>query len=372
MKVIVVGAGVIGAAIADGLARRGADVTVLDMRGPGRGASWASAGLLAPYTEAHGESHLLRMGVRSLAMFDDFISAARDASGREIEYARTGTLEVALTEDDVARLLAMQAWLDMIDVRTEWLEGVATRTFEPAISPRVRAGLFIGEHGFVGVPSLVLALTASAEAAGAVFEAPVEALEVVPAAGGVTVRAGDRLYSGDHAVVAAGCWSGRVRVAGTPALPVRPVRGQLLHLEWRAMPAPTRPVWSHGCYTVPWADGTVLVGATVEEVGFDESTTASAIETLKSAATAILPAASNAALIETRVGLRPATLDGLPFIGAADTSPRVTFATGHFRNGILLAPLTATMTVAAILDDATDAMMSWTSPNRLTSITRED
>ena len=371
MRIVVIGAGIIGASIAEALARRGAEVLVLDMRGPGQGASHASAGLLAPYTEAQGENPLLLMGVRSLALFDDFIARIREHSGMTIEYARTGTFEVAQTEDDVARLLAMQAWMEMNEIWNHWMEGDAACSFEPALSPGILGGLFIDKHGFVGVPGLISALIKSAESAGAKVEKLVQAIEVLPGSDGVRVRAEGYGYEAEHSsdfvVVSAGSWSASVRVEGVQALPVRPVRGQLLHLDWRGEPAPRRPVWSHGCYTVPWSDGTVLVGATVEEVGFDESTTDSAREMLRSAAASVLPAAKRATLIEARAGLRPATLDGLPFIGTAAGAPRVMFATGHYRNGVLLAPLTAAMVEAAILDGRTDAMMARTSPNRLAS-----
>jgi len=365
MNILVIGAGVIGAAIARALAERGASVTVLDMRAPGRGASWASAGVLAPYIEAHGDTPLLQLGVRSLALFDDFIGRARDRSGRAIEYARPGTCEVALSDDEAPRLTAAKAWLDAKGAASEWIDRRQLPNVEPAVSQAALGGLLIPAHGYAGVPSLIAALVRCAEIAGAVFESAVEAIEVVSARDFVQVRAGGREYRADHVVMAAGSWSSRVRVAGMAPLPVRPVKGQLLHLRWRHGTAPTRVVWSSDCYTVPWSDGTLLVGATVEDVGFDESTTVAAAESLKAAAGALLPDAARADLLEARAGLRPATPDGLPFIGALAEVPRVTVATGHFRNGVLLAPLTAAMVEALILDGRADAMMALTSPARL-------
>lgn len=364
VNVIVIGAGVIGAAIASGLARRGALVTVIDMRGPGRGASQASAGLLAPYTEARSETPLLKMAVRSLALFDDFVAAACAGSGRSVEYTRTGTLEVALTDDDVGRLRASKAWLDTTGVESEWMDASSAREFERAITPDVRGALFVRTHGFVGVPGLVAALAQSARFAGAVFEAPVEAVDIVSDGRSVQVRAGDRGYRAEHAVIAAGSWSQRIRVAGAADLPVKPIRGQLLHLRWAAPPRPAHVVWSHACYAVPWSDGRLLVGATVEDVGFDESTTVSGMQSLTNAVTDLLPGAGRAVVLEARAGLRPATPDGLPFIGPSGASPNVTYATGHYRNGILLAPLTAAMVEAHILDGRSDDMMAFTSPSR--------
>ncbi|HXT70380.1 MAG TPA: glycine oxidase ThiO [Vicinamibacterales bacterium] len=372
MNILVVGAGIIGASIAEALARRGADVTVLDMRAYGRGASWASAGLLAPYTEAHGETPLLRMGVRSLEMYDDWIRGVGERSGRavEIEYARTGTLEVALDDGDVTRLGAVKSWLDAARVHGEWMDGTAARAFEPALAPAAIGGLFISVHGFVGVGSLVTALVNSARFSGVVFESAVEAIDITSSKTGVVVRAGERKYAADRAVVAAGSWSKRVRVANVAALPVRPVRGQLLHLGWQKGARPLRPVWGSACYTVPWSNGTLLVGATVEEVGFDESTTAGGVASLLSAVTSMLPAASGATLLEARAGLRPATADGLPFIGTLEAAPNVFVATGHYRNGILLAPLTAALAEAALLGgrgevDTDNEMLAMTSPDRI-------
>ena len=370
MRVLILGAGIIGAAVAEELAIRGAEVTVLDMRAPGRGASWASAGLLAPYTEADHESPLLAMGVRSLQMFDAFVARARESSGRTIEYARPGTLEVALDAAETAHLKSTHEWLMQSGVASSWLEPAQLRDFESTVSADAHGALHIHSHGFVGVQSLVAALLQSARRAGAILESPVEVADVTDAktsAGELVVSSvqssGQRKHFADQVVVAAGSWSSRVRVKGHPALPVRPVRGQLLRFRWSNTKPPALPVWTSGCYTVPWSDRTLLVGATVEEVGFDESTTAEGIRELTSAVIRALPGAANASLIDARSGLRPASADGLPFVGARSESPRITYATGHFRNGILLAPLTASMVATSILDGRLDTMAKWTQPS---------
>jgi glycine oxidase len=363
VNVLIVGAGIIGVSIADELARRGASVTVLDMRSAGGGASQASAGILAPYTEAHEGKPLLELGTRSLALFDAFISRARESSGRTIEYARTGTLEIALDEADEARLRHSKGWLDGIGVAAEWLSGAEVRAFEPAVNPSARAGLFNPNHGWVGVRSLVGALVESAKRASAIFESPVEAIDITPRAAGADVRAGDQQYGADVVILAAGSWSGRVRVAGIEPLPIRPVRGQLLHLQ-SAQPQPSRVVWGSGCYIVPWPDGSLLVGATVEEVGFDERVTEEAVRTLAEAAAELLPAAKGAKLVETRVGLRPAAPDGLPVIGPFRDAPTVIAATGHYRNGVLLAPLTAALVAGLVLEGRQDSVFEIATPNR--------
>jgi glycine oxidase len=366
VQILVIGAGIIGVAIAEELAVRGAEVTVIDMRAPGKGASWASAGLLAPYTEAERDSPLLAMSVRSLSMFDTFIERVRTRSGRAIEYARPGTLEVALDANEAQQLKSDLLWLSGTGIDADWYEPADLRAIEPAVASEAFGALHIKPHGFVGVQSLIAALTHSARAAGAVFESPVsaDAVDVTTGDARPVVSAGGRVYSCDHVVVAAGSWTSRVRVKGQAPLPVRPVRGQLLHLKWSGATKVTHPVWTSGCYTVPWSDGTMLVGATVEEVGFDESTTADGLRALTTAAIRALPGIASAALLDARSGLRPASPDGLPFIGAYSSAPAVTYATGHFRNGILLAPLTAVMVASSILDGRADTMSKWTEVGR--------
>ena len=365
MTAIVIGAGVIGVAIADALAARGAAVTVLDMRGPGRGASSASAGILAPYVESQHDPKFLALATRSLDMFDAFVLAAAERSGRRIEYARTGTLEVALDEEEVGRLDASRRRLRDSNVAHEWLSAIDLRSSEAAVSGNALGALLIKPHGFVGVSSLISALVQSARLAGASFEAPVEAVEIDPHADHVDVRAGDAQYTADYVVFAAGAWSGRVHISNQPRLDVRPVRGQLLHLSWTADHLPTRVVWGPRCYTVPWSDRSLLVGATVEEAGFDERTTITAIQELTAAVTELLPESRVAALQGVRVGLRPATPDGLPVIGPFPGAPRVIVATGHYRNGILLAPVTAAVVRDYLLSELRDPALDWTSPSRL-------
>jgi glycine oxidase len=364
VNVVIVGAGVIGVAIADALVERGAGVTVLDMRGPGRGASFASAGILAPHVESHHEARFLDLATRSLDMFDGFVASASERSGRRVEYARTGTLEVALDEQDVRRLESALPRLSAAGVKHVWLQPEELRRVEPAVSSEARAALLIDPHGFVGVRSLIAALVQSARLSGAAFEAPVEAVEIDPRSDSVEVRAGASRYSADAVVLAAGTWSGRVRIRNAPRIDVRPVRGQLLHLSWTANQATNRVVWGPRCYTVPWSDKSLLVGATVEEVGFDEGSTTSAIQELTAAVNELLPEARSAAFQEVRVGLRPASADGLPVIGPLSSGSRVVVATGHYRNGVLLAPVTAKIVRDHILEGVSDPAMAWTTPER--------
>ena len=365
MKVVVIGAGIIGAAVADALALRGARVTVIEMRAPGRGATQASAGLLAPFIEAHNESPLLDLAVRSLDRYDAFVGALRERSGCAVEYARTGTLEVALTDDEADRLRAAERVLNRRGVASDWMDASAIRRVEPVVSEAAVAGLLTRAHGFVGAASLMRALLESARMAGASFEQPVEAVRIDSSTDRVDVAAGNRSYTADWAVVASGSWSTRVRITGATTPAVRPIRGQLLHLAWPGR-RPSRSVWGAACYTVPWSDGSLLVGATVEDVGFDEHSTVAGVSQLTNAVRRLFPASAQASVDAVRVGLRPATPDGLPWIGPLSAAPRVVMATGHYRNGVLLAPLTADLITRLIVDDEADPALAVTSPDRAT------
>jgi glycine oxidase len=301
VNVTVVGAGIVGLSIAHELASRGASVRIEDPRGVGQGATWASAGILAPHIEGHSEG-LLALGVQSLHEYDSFIERITIDADQATEYQRSGTLQVALNGDQSQRLSAAAAHLSQAGVRHELIDAGAARRLEPALGDIVSA-LHVPEHGYVGVRSLV---------------------------------------------VAAGTWSQDLRGTGK-SVPVRPIRGQLLHLRLPRAPA-SRVIWGEHCYLVPWEDGSVLVGATSEDVGFDERATTAGVGMLLDRGTELLPELTVAFFDDVRVGLRPATPDELPIIGPSSTMRGVFYATGHYRNGVLLAPLTALAIADLVLE----------------------
>lgn len=350
MNVAVVGAGIIGCAIAHELASRGARVSVFERRGVARGASWASAGVLAPWIEAHERGPLLDMCARSLSLYDGFVERVRRDGGAAFDYARPGTLEVAFTADQASALERTGASLASAGVRAAWLDAAEARRLEPALSADITGALRIDDHGFVEMPGLVEAVAVAARMRGAVFHAPVDVTRIEPAPGGsVRLHVSGVAHTFDRAVIAAGSWANRLKAGGPP---VKPVKGQLVRLRFDAPPA-TRVLWSEGCYMVCWRDGTVLAGATVEDAGFDERPTASAVASLLAAAATLMPSTRDAAFVDVRAGLRPAPSDGgIPFIGASPSLANVTLATGHFRNGVLLAPLTAQRTATQVLEES--------------------
>jgi glycine oxidase len=332
---IVVGAGVIGCAVARELSRRGLRVIVLDARTAGAGATQASAGVLAPYIESPGEGPLQALTVESLAMYDEFVEGVARDAGAAIEYSRCGTLEVAADAASAARLTSLGEWTRSKGIEARWVDTAEASRLEPAVG-HTEGALLVPTHGYVRASQLTAALLEAARRAGASFEAGRRVDRIDFEGQEVTVRAGSASYRGGTLVIAAGSWSGML----ASATAVKPVRGQLLQLRWNGPPI-TRVLWSERCYVVPWADGTLLVGATVEDVGFDERVTVSGVHDLLTAATALLPRIGDAAFVEARVGLRPATPSGLPIIARSTEHPSVVYATGHYRNGILLAPLTA-------------------------------
>ena len=357
--IIVIGAGIIGCSVARELGRRGARVRMFEARTVGAGATQASAGILAPYIEAHDRGLLFELGLRSLDMYDAFVADVSGESGLAIEYRRCGTLEVAADAAAASRLRDAAEH----DPALQWLEPSAARGREAALAASIEGAVLAPAHGYVAVSQLMDALAWAALRHGVQIEAA-HRVTAIRSAGkhSVTINTEDgTTWGADQVVLAAGSWAGQVQCDDPAAAAVRPVRGQLLRLHWRGAPL-HHIVWGPDCYVVPWLNNTVLVGATVEDVGFDERTTAAGVRDLLDAVCELLPEAWRATFIEARVGLRPATPDGLPYLGPSAKSDRIVYATGHYRNGVLLAPLTARVVADWMLDQKEDPSLTALRP----------
>jgi glycine oxidase len=341
--VVVVGGGVIGLAVAWRAAGAGMTVTVVDQT-PGQGASWAAAGMLAPVTEVHyGERPLLDLNLAAADRWPAFAAEVEEASGHPVGYRPGGTLAVARDADDNAALEDLYQFQLRCGLRVERLRSRECRQLEPGLAPGIRGGVLAAGDHQVDNRALVEALLIACRRSGVrllegrVAELAVEGDRVT----GVVLADGERLPAG-KVVLAAGCWSGRLGGLAAEALPpVRPVKGQLLYLRGPA----GEPLCSHNVrglevYVVPRGDGRVVVGATVEEQGFDTRVTAGAVHDLLRAALELLPDVAELELLETVVGLRPGSPDNAPMLGPAGPEGLVV-ATGHYRNGILLTPVTA-------------------------------
>jgi glycine oxidase len=361
--VVVIGAGVQGCAVALRLAQAGKDVVVLERSIPGAEASSAAGGILSPGVEAVEPGPFYDLCRASLARYEALARELEATTGIAVGYRGGGTLEVAL-DDDHARLLAARAErLERRGLPAEVLDGDAVRALEPGVSPRARGGLLFPGEASVDPRPLSRALYAAAHAAGARFRTG-QVLRIAYEGGraaGVEHEAG-RIEAG-AVVLAAGAWSALVEGSHLPRGAVRPVRGQIALLDTRPRLL-SRVVFSDKGYVVPRADGRVLCGSTMEEVGFEKAVTAGGLVGVLALAIEIAPALAAAPVLETWSNFRPASPDGWPVLGPAAV-PGLFYATGHTRNGILLTPITADAVAAAVLGRPPPFDLSPFSPARL-------
>jgi glycine oxidase len=344
---VIIGAGVIGCALARLLAADGSRTLVIDRNPQGENASWAAAGMLAPLAEADEASAFLRLLQTGSRLFAPLAAELKAETGIDIAHRTEGTLFVALSADDEEELGVRYRWQSRAGLAVELMGGDDARTLEPALSPAVRCALRFGDDHQVDSRLLSRALMRSAAGAGAVIRTD-EVHGIITVRGAVT---GVELTSGEviqapRVVVAAGCWSGRLRGLPRP-LPVRPVHGQLLALQ-ADRGTLSHVVDSPRVYLVPRWDGRVIVGATTEETGFERMVTAAGLSGLRAAAVEAVPGLADAPLLESWSGLRPGTPDGLPILGPDPEVEGLFYATGHYRNGILLAPLTARLIFSSL------------------------
>ena len=357
-RIAVVGAGIVGCSVAFELARRAADVVLLDRSELSGGATQASAGILAPYTEAHAGGRLFDLTVRGLAAYDAFVADVRTVSPEVFEYRRSGTIEVAENEERLHALTRRLAepWAGAAGL--EWLDRLALQREAPSITAGALGGLRCPQHAHVAVRAFVRAIEDAARRLGVRVDRHARVERIALDGRSASVWWGGEAHAFDRVVLAAGAWAPALDPVGQLTGRIAPVRGQLVKL--RADRGAFRPVlWSGSCYLVPWEDGTVLVGATSEDAGFEVAATAEGVRDLLQAATALVPALSRARFESVLVGLRPGTEDGVPIIGPS-RDPRVIYAAGHFRNGVLLAPLTARLLADSIFTNATDPAFSTT------------
>ncbi|MGW7208381.1 glycine oxidase ThiO [Streptomyces sp. NPDC054837] len=345
--VLVVGGGIIGLVTAWRAAQRGFATAVVDPE-PGGGAAQVAAGMLAAVTELHyGEQTLLGLNLASARRYPEFAAELTELTGHDLGYRRCGTLAVALDADDRAHLRELHALQQESGLESEWLSGRECRRLEPMLAPGVRGGLRVDGDHQIDPRRLIKALLAACERAGVVFHRLwAERLDLVgDRAAGITATDGTRLGAA-QVVLAAGSLSGRL--AGVPdevLPPVRPVKGQVLRLTVPQRYAPflnrtvRAVVRGSQVYLVPRENGELVIGATSEEQGWDTSVTAGGVYELLRDAHELVPGITELPLTETRAGLRPGSPDNAPLLGPTEL-PGLLLATGHYRNGVLLTPVT--------------------------------
>ena len=336
---VIAGGGVIGGAIALELACAGLRVGIFDRQQPGQEASWASAGILSPAPESPQMIVMVPLGKASLALYPKFVAQVEEISGKSTGFRPKGTLQALFSDDTKAELSTIIALHHGLGLKAEPLRAEDARELEPALSEEVEAAVFRPEEASVDNRALTVSILEAAQRRGA---------EIVSGNGAKAIwHAGDRCaglilhnekVEAKWTIIAAGCFSAAIEGIG-PYAPVRPAKGQMVALRGDDLKM-ERVLWSEKIYLVPRNDGRIVAGATVEYAGFDKRTTAGGIEKILSAAIDLAPGLANARIEETWAGLRPDSPDHLPILGPTDIDGLV-MATGHFRSGILLTPITA-------------------------------
>ncbi|MFJ8808958.1 glycine oxidase ThiO [Streptomyces sp. NPDC102490] len=354
--VLVVGGGIIGLVTAWRAAQRGLVTALVDPE-PGGGAAQVAAGMLAAVTELHyGEETLLALNLASARRYPEFAAELTELTGHDLGYRRCGTLAVALDADDRAHLRELHALQQRSGLESEWLSGRECRRLEPMLAPGVRGGLRVDGDHQIDPRRLARALVAACAHAGVVFHrAWAERLTVGPGdrATGVVTTDGTALEAG-RVVLAGGSLSGRLPGVPEAVLPpVRPVKGQVLRLTMPGTPGPLlnrtvrAVVRGNHVYLVPRESGELVVGATSEELGWDTRVTAGGVYELLRDAHELVPGITELPLTETRAGLRPGSPDNAPLLGPTALDGLL-LATGHYRNGVLLTPVTGDVMADAL------------------------
>ena len=365
-KVIIVGGGVIGLGIGWQLAKAGCAVTVFERAQAGHAASWAAAGMLAPLAEVHfEEQELLRLGRYSLELYPEWVRELEADSQMSVGYRTEGTLVVAIDQDDAHLLQHLYESQKLLDLHVEWMSGAEAREIEPLLSPKITAVISCDDDHQVDNRLMVEALVAAYRNAGGVLveQVSVDRIEV---SGGTArgVWTEGILHEADLIVLCAGCWSREIE--GLPESvkpPVRPVKGQMLALQIESgitlqkVVRTPRSKYETDVYLVPKNDGRLIVGATSEEMGFNTELTAGGLFELLRGAWEAVPGIYDLPILETWAGLRPGSRDNAPILGQTDVESLI-MATGHYRNGILLTPVTARSVATLILTGHTSEIIA--------------
>jgi glycine oxidase len=337
--VAIAGGGLIGGTIAFELARAGLHVALFDRQQPGEGSSWAAAGILSPAPENAGMISTVQLGRASLQLYPEFVAAVEEISGQTVGYRARGTLEALFSTDAQEQLSTIIALHHGLGLKAEPVSAEDAREMEPALSPELEAAVFRPDDASVDNRALTKVVLTAAERSGVKTFAASSVQSIVKDGG----RCAGLLVDGEKvqsrwAVIAAGCCSAEIEGAAHYA-PVRPAKGQMIALRAEGFSI-ERVLWSDHVYLVPRNDGRILAGATVEYVGFEKKVTLGGLQKILTAALQLAPALADAQVAETWAGLRPDAPDHLPIIGPTDLDGLL-IATGHFRSGILLAPITA-------------------------------
>lgn len=365
--VVVVGGGVIGLAIARALALRGVtNVILIERARLGAEASSAAAGILGPQAEANQADEFFQLACQSRDLYPTFSAALREESGIDIELDQTGTLYLALTEQDEAEIAHRYEWQTRAGYEVEPLTGEEARMFEPCISAATRSALRFPREMQVENRRLVAALASANEQLGVRLVPNCDVRSLRTERGRVVaVETSLGPVNTPTAIIAAGAWSSFISVADISLPPVRiePVRGQMLCFETNPRLA-RHVIYSPRGYLVPRSDGRFLGGSTSEQAGFDKQVTAAGVRALTEQSIEMVPGLSEVPLIDSWAGLRPHAADDWPVLGKSGGVEGLIYATGHYRNGILLAPVTGDLIAATVVSGRPASLMEPFTPDR--------
>lgn len=373
--VAIAGGGIIGATIAFELATAGLRVIVLDRQEPGREASWAAAGMLSPGPDAPSATPITPFAKESFRLYPDFLARLEKTSGQTVPFARNGTLELFSDPNSEAARDTMIAQHTALGLKIEAAGLAAVRKSEPSIGPQITAAAWLPDEATVEPRALITAVIAACKNLGVEFLSGHAVTSIVREGDAcVGLVAGIETMRAGHVVIAAGSFSGSPNAADANHdsglarfAPTHPVRGQILALRHPKIQI-TRVVRSEKGYLVPRLDGRLIAGSTLEKVGFDKQVTSGGIHKILEGVREMVPALVDADIVETWAGLRPGTPDDLPIIGASSVSGLLV-ATGHYRNGVLLAPATAAAIRDLIVKGDTALKINPFSPLRFASTT---
>ena len=364
--IVIVGGGICGLGIGWRIAQAGRKVTVIDRGEAAKAATWAAAGMLAPQAEAeHGEEALLPLALESCEMWPEFAAELHYETNIDPDYRRHGTLVVSSDRDDMEYLQNRLNYLKDLGLNIEWLSGYEARQQEPYLSCNVSGAIWSPDDHQVDNRCVGIALKKAFLGAGGILLENTAVENITCVSGRVTgVRIASTKIEAEYVVIAAGAWSRNI--AGLPDYvrpPVRPLKGQMIAVQMKPQaPLLSHVLWGPGnsivpsIYLAPKKDGRLIIGATVEEMGFDETLTAGGQFELLRCAWEVLPGIYDLPVLESWAGLRPASRDDAPILGPTEVKGLV-MATGHHRNGILLAPITAKAIGDYLLNGTiTDAM----------------
>ena len=377
-QTVIIGGGVIGLSIARSLALRGAsDITLVERSRLGAEASSAAAGMLAPQAEADSDDEFFKLLCRSRDLYDSSASSLMDESGIDIELDKKGTLYLAFTERDEEEIRRRYHWQTKAGLPVQQLSPSEARILEPAINPAVRSALRFPRDIQVENRRLVTALAESANNLGVklMTETEVESVKIQRNRV-IGVRTSRGSISCSTVVMAGGCWTSKIafqdgedeehRLKSVPL--IEPVRGQMVCLSTKPQLV-SRVIYSPRGYLVPRRDGRLLAGSTSEKAGYAKDVTAGGVSTILRNAQEISPTLASLPLVDSWAGLRPRATDGLPVMGPCDEIDGLFYATGHYRNGILLAPVTGELIADVVLENSLSEFLRFFSPNRFKLVT---